>query len=71
MTVNQNPTSDELAQHRLTAFKGIEVGLGQDDPGAAIYAKLEAKYPGHLIMVQAGTFLHGYDRTAYTLSTLK
>ena len=71
MSKQQLPTHDELNQHRLTAFKGIEVGLCQSDPGAAIYAKLEAKYPGHLVLVQAGTFLHGYDRTAYALATLK
>lgn len=66
-----NPTSEELAQHRLTAFKGIEAGLGQADPVATVAQKLEAQYPGHLILVQAGKFLHGYDRTAYALAVLK
>ena len=38
---------------------------------AIVSKKLEAKYPGHLILLQAGTFLHGFDRTAYTLNVLK
>jgi hypothetical protein len=36
-----------------------------------IAAKLEQQYPNHLILIQAGKFLHGFDRTAHTLSTLK
>lgn len=71
MTVEQTPTADELAAFSLRAFKGVDAGLGQADPTAEIARKLEAQYPGHLILVQAGTFLHGYDRTAYALSTLK
>ncbi|MDA8093388.1 MAG: hypothetical protein M0T84_05650 [Betaproteobacteria bacterium] len=67
----QHPTSDELSQFSIRAYKGINVGLGQSDPGAEIYAKLETKYPGHLVLVQAGKFLHGYDRTAYALNVLK
>lgn len=67
----QTPTTDELTEFSLRAFKGVDAGLGQADPTAEIARKLEARYPGHLILVQAGTFLHGYDRTAYTLSTLK
>lgn len=66
-----NPTSDELQQHAIRAYRGIELGLGEADPIAAVSAKLEGQYPGHLILVQAGTFLHGYDRTAYALATLK
>jgi hypothetical protein len=70
-TKTQHPTSEEQVQFSIRAFKGIEVGLGQADPGATMACKLEAQYPGHLILVQAGKFLHGYDRTAYALSTLK
>lgn len=66
-----HPTAAELSEFSIRAYKGIEVGLGQSDPGAAIAAKLAALHPGHLALVQAGTFLHGYDRTAYALSTLK
>lgn len=65
------PTEDELVQHALTSFKGIEVGLGQDDPMASIAKKLEQKYPNHLVLIQAGKFLHGFDRTAHALATLK
>jgi hypothetical protein len=69
----QHPTSDELVQHGLSKFKGIEVGLGidVDVPVVQIAKKLEQQYPNHLVMVQAGKFLHGFDRTAHTLATLK
>lgn len=70
MTI-QTPTTEEETEFSLRAFKGIEAGLGQSDPTAEISRKLEAQYSGHLILVQAGKFLHGYDRTAYALSTLK
>ncbi len=66
-----SPTIDEQAQLAIRAYPGIELGLGQDDPVAAIAAKIEEQHPGHLILVQAGKFLHGFDRTAYTLATLK
>ncbi|MER2537940.1 MAG: hypothetical protein ABTQ26_01735 [Azonexus sp.] len=71
MSDAQTPTPDELTEFSLRAFKGIEAGLGQADPGAEIYRKLEAQYPGHLVLIQAGKFLHGYDRSAYALSILK
>lgn len=70
-TKAQHPSDDEQSKFSIRTFKGIEVGLGQSDPGAAIAAKLEEQYPGHLILVQAGTFLHGFDRTAHALNTLK
>ncbi|PRC92626.1 hypothetical protein [Solimicrobium silvestre] len=65
------PTKDEQQQFRISSFKGIDVGLGQADPVASISAKLEAQYPNHLILVQAGKFLHGYDKSAHALSVLK
>ncbi len=71
MTDHQKPSSEELTEFSLRAFKGIEAGLGQADPSAEIYRKLEAQHPGHLVLVQAGSFLHGYDRSAYALSILK
>lgn len=71
MSDHQTPTTEELSEFSLRAFKGIEAGLGQADPTAEIYRKLEAQHPGHLVLVQAGTFLHGYDRSAYALSILK
>lgn len=67
----QHPTTDEQNQYRISSFKGIDVGLGQADPVASISAKLEQQYPNHLILVQAGTFLHGYDKTAHALNVLK
>jgi hypothetical protein len=70
-TESQHPTGDELEQFSLKAFPGIEIGLGPDEPIARIAQALERKYPGHLILVQVGTFLHGYDRTAYALHMLK
>lgn len=71
MSEQQTPTAEEQTEFSLRAFKGIEAGLGQADPTAEIYRKLEAQHPGHLVLVQAGTFLHGYDRSAYALSILK
>lgn len=65
------PTKDEEVQFSIRAYKGIEVGLGQADPLVEIAKKLELQYPQHLILVQQGKFLHGYDKTAYALSTLK
>jgi hypothetical protein len=67
----QTPTAEETTQLAIRSYRGIELGLGQADPVAEISAKLEAQHPGHLILVQAGKFLHGYDRTAYALATLK
>lgn len=69
--MQEKPSSDEITTHRITELKGIEAGLGQDDPIALISQKLEEQYPGHLILIQAGKFIHGYDRTAYALATLK
>ncbi len=67
----QTPTTEEQTELAIRSYRGIELGLGQADPVAAISAKLEKAYPGHLILVQAGKFLHGYDRSAYALATLK
>lgn len=67
----ENPSTEEMQKFSLTAFKGIEVGLGRADKVVAIAAKLEEQYPMHLILVQSGGFLHGYDRTAHFLNTLK
>lgn len=69
--MNETPTQDELQQFSLRAFKGVDAGLGLADPTAEIARKLESAYPGHLVLVQAGTFLHGFDRTAYVLNVLK
>ena len=37
------PTTDETTQLAIRSYRGIELGLGQADPGAAICAKLEAE----------------------------
>lgn len=66
-----SPTADEIREQSLTSYRGIELGLGQADPMADVSAQLEQKYPGHIIVVQAGKFLHCYDRSAYALSMLK
>lgn len=71
MSHHQTPTAAEQTELSIRTYRGIEIGLGQADPVAAIAAKLEAAHPGHLILVQAGKFLHGYDRTAHALATLK
>lgn len=71
MSHHQSPTTEEQADLAIRSYRGIELGLGQADPVAAIAAKLEAAHPGHLVLVQAGKFLHGYNRTAYALATLK
>lgn len=67
----QHPTSDELAKFSIKAVRGIELGMGKDEPVARLSKALEEKYPGHLVLIQVGMFLHGYDRTAYALSMLK
>ena len=71
MKVTQAPTAEEASKYSISSFKGIEVGLGHTDKLSLIATKLEEQYPLHLIFVQAGPFLHGYDRTAHVLSTLK
>lgn len=55
------PTTDEASQLAIRSYRGIELGLGQADPVAEIAEKLSAAHPGHLVLVQAGKFLHGYD----------
>jgi hypothetical protein len=66
---NINPT--ELPGLNIRRIQGVAVGLGEADPLIDVSAKLELQYPGHLILVQAGAFLHGYNRTAYVLHVLK
>jgi len=66
-----NPTVDELAKFKIKTLRGIDVGLGEVDQNVEIYKKLEEQYPNHLVLIQAGAFLHGYDRTAHALSVLK
>lgn len=65
------PTAEEMAAFSITALKGIECGLGQADQGAVKAQKLAEQYPDHLVLIQAGKFLHAYDRSAHILGTLK
>lgn len=67
----QQPTGQEQREFAISAYKGIDVALGQADPLAMRAAKLEQQYPGHLILIQSGPFIHGFDKTAYALHVLK
>lgn len=68
---NSHPTEEERSEFAIAKFKGIDVGIGADDPLADIAAKLSEQYPDHLVLIQAGKFLHGFNRTAHFLATLK
>jgi len=59
------PTKEEMSDLSISSFKGIDVGLGKADPLATAAAKLAEKYPHHLVMMQAGKFLHAFDRSAH------
>lgn len=67
----ESPTSEEAAEFGITSFKGIDVGLGKADKVADIAEKLAEQYPLHLIFVQAGGWLQGYNKTAHVIHTLK
>ncbi len=69
MTIN--PTKTELSQFNIKAIKGVDVGIGQADPLFGVSAKLIQQYPDRLVLVQSGNWLHGYNRTAFALHTLK
>ncbi len=66
-----SPTSEEATEFGITSFKGIDVGLGKADKVADIAEKLAEQYPMHLIFVQAGGWLHGYNKTAHVINRLK
>ena len=59
------PSALEIEAYALTLKNGIELGLGKQDPGIAIAAKLQAQYPHHLVLLQDGAFLHAYGKSAY------
>ena len=50
---------------------GVELGLGRDDPLIRAAARIAEKYPHHLVLLQAGGFLHAYGRSAYFLHKLR
>lgn len=53
------------------AIKGIEISFSATDPHVEISEKLQAQYPQHLILVQAGNFMHAFNKSAYALHALK
>lgn len=69
--VDPTPSDVEIKDYHLKAFRGVELGLGQKDEMASMAEKLSQRYQGFLVFVQSGPFLHGYNRTAYTLHVLK
>lgn len=54
-----------------TSIKGIKVTFTATDPHVEVSEKLQAQYPHHLILVQAGNFMHAFNKSAYALHTLK
>jgi len=52
-------------------LKGIEVTFTATDPHVEISEKLQAQYPHHMVLVQSGTWLHAFNKSAYALHTLK
>lgn len=71
MSKAEHPSQQERNQYRISSYRGIKVGLGVADPLATAATKLAQQYPNHLVLMQAGKFLHGFDRTAHVLATLK
>lgn len=66
--MTNNPSHQEQSDF---AIHGIDVALGEVDAVVSAALKLQAQYPNHLVFVQAGSFLLGYDRTAYAMFVLK
>lgn len=71
MSTDQRPTDDDRQNFALRTVHGVELGLGSADPGAVTAARMAEAYPAHLVLIQAGKFLHAYDRSAYALHVLK
>jgi len=65
------PTEEELKEYGLTLRNGIELHLGKQDPLIKAAALIAEKYPHHLILIQSGSFLHAYNKSAYFLHKLK
>lgn len=55
----------------MTKPTQITIAFTAADPHVGIAARLQAEYPHHLILVQAGNFLHAFNKSAYALHTLK
>lgn len=54
-----------------TSIKDIKIIFSNADPHVDISEKLQAQYPHHLVLVQAGNFLHAFNKSAYALHILK
>lgn len=71
MSTDQRPTDDDRQNFALRTVHDVELGLGAADPGAVTAARMAEAYPTYLVLIQAGKFLHAYDRSAYALHVLK
>ena len=65
------PTDQERKDYALTLRNSVELGLGREDPLIKTSAMVFKKYPHHLVLIQAGGFLHAYGKSAYFLHKLK
>lgn len=67
-----HPTEEEVQEHAIIR-NGIELCLSSDsqDPNVVLAKDLHQKYPGHLVLIQAGDFLHAYNKCAHFLHRLK
>lgn len=74
--VNMNhypsPTEDEILEHAIIR-NGVELSLSfeSQDPNVVMAKDLHEKYPGYLVLIQAGDFLHAYNKCAHFLHRLK
>lgn len=64
----QHPTNEEIHEHSI---RSVEMEIGEPAPGAVFATELAQRYPNHLILIQAGKFLHAFDKSAYALHALK
>lgn len=66
-----SPTPKEQIEFSLILRNGIELQLGKQDPLIKIAARVFQQYPHHLILIQSGSFLHAYNKSAYFLHKTK
>lgn len=66
-----SPTDEECSEYGLTLRNGVELQLGRQDPLIKIALRIAQQYPHHLVLIQAGNFLHAYNKSAYFLHKLK
>lgn len=72
LNAKPHPSAEEAEEHVIHR-NGIELCLqrGEQDPNITMAKDLHLKFPGHLVLIQAGEFLHAYDKCAYFLHRLK